>query len=267
MIERRLPCPLLCAIRSICRYISIIATLSYRWIIREIFSIGIKNKQITIKIKYQRWIFVKNERTIFFQCVFTTRSEESLSFWNRSRFEIDEDDKSGWWSMRESRRFSINRNAIADILFQGLNDLHFPSLSLSRLDRRDYIWRNETIIGPRIRRVDRSSIGLYIYMYREKTKKKKKKRHTARARRRDFPGIIERFVPQLRINYGEMMDGTKSRWLLPIYPPVIRSRLVWRRLHRRGAEMSLRNLVERSQPTRSSSPNYGLLPSHRGAPS
>ena len=166
-----------------------------------------------------------------------------------------------------SRRFSINRNAIADILFQGLNDLHFPSLSISRLDRRDYIWRNETIIGPRIRRVDRSSIGLYIYMYREKTKKKKKKRHTARARRRDFPGIIERFVPQLRINYGEMMDGTKSRWLLPIYPPVIRSRLVWRRLHRRGAEMSLRNLLERTQPTRSSSPNYGLLPSHRGAPS
>ena len=112
-----------------------------------------------------------------------------------------------------SRRFSINRNAIADILFQGLNDLHFPSLSLSHdsSNRRDCIWRNETIIGPRIRRVDRSSIGLYIYMYREKTKKKKKKRHTARARRRDFPGIIERFVPQLRINYGEMMDGTKSR--------------------------------------------------------
>lgn len=35
--------------------------------------------------------------------------------------------------MRESRRFSINRNAIADILFQGLNDLHFPSLSSNRL--------------------------------------------------------------------------------------------------------------------------------------
>lgn len=178
MIERRLPCPLLCAIRSICRYISIIATLSYRWIIREIFSIGIKNKQITIKIKYQRWIFVKNERTIFFQCVFTTRSEESLSFWNRSRFEIDEDDKSGWWSMRASRRFSINRNAIADILFQGLNDLHFPSLSSNRL-----------IIYGETRQLSAPEYGesidprlAYIYICIEKKRRRRRRNDTRRGR-------------------------------------------------------------------------------------
>lgn len=79
-----------------------------------------------------------------------------------------------------SRRFSINRNAIADILFQGLNDLHFPSLSLSRLDRRDYIWRNETIIGPRIRRVDRSSIGLYICIEKKRRRRRRRRRNDTR---------------------------------------------------------------------------------------
>lgn len=38
--------------------------------------------------------------------------------------------------MRTSRRFSINYNAIADILFQGLDDLPLPSLSLSRSSNR-----------------------------------------------------------------------------------------------------------------------------------
>lgn len=113
-----------------------------------------------------------------------------------------------------SRRFSINRNAIADILFQGLNDLHFPSLSVSQLEQstRLYMEKRDNYRPPNT--ASRSILDWPIYMYREKTKtkkKKKKKRHTARARRRDFPGIIERFVPQLRINYGEMMDGTKSR--------------------------------------------------------
>lgn len=83
-----------------------------------------------------------------------------------------------------SRRFSINRNAIADILFQGLNDLHFPSLSLSHdsSNRRDCIWRNETIIGPRIRRVDRSSIGLYIYICIEKKRRRRRRNDTRRGR-------------------------------------------------------------------------------------
>lgn len=90
-----------------------------------------------------------------------------------------------------SRRFSINRNAIADILFQGLNDLHFPSLSLSRLDRRDYIWRNETIIGPRIRRVDRSSIGLYICIEKKRRRRRRRRRNDTRRGREEgiFPEL------------------------------------------------------------------------------
>lgn len=92
-----------------------------------------------------------------------------------------------------SRRFSINRNAIADILFQGLNDLHFPSLSLSHdsSNRRDCIWRNETIIGPRIRRVDRSSIGLYICIEKKRRRRRRRRRNDTRRGREEgiFPEL------------------------------------------------------------------------------
>lgn len=77
-----------------------------------------------------------------------------------------------------SRRFSINRNAIADILFQGLNDLHFPSLSSNRL-----------IIYGETRQLSAPEYGesidprlAYIYICIEKKRRRRRRNDTRRGR-------------------------------------------------------------------------------------
>lgn len=105
-----------------------------------------------------------------------------------------------------SRRFSINRNAIADILFQGLNDLHFPSLSVSRLEQSiDYIYgETRQLSAPEYGQSIDPRLA-YIYVSRKNEEEEEETTHGAGEKKgfsRNYRAIRSAIAHKLRGNDG-----------------------------------------------------------------
>lgn len=106
-----------------------------------------------------------------------------------------------------SRRFSINRNAIADILFQGLNDLHFPSLSVSQLEQstRLYMEKRDNYRPPNTASRSILDWPIYIYVSRKNEEEEEETTHGAGEKKgfsRNYRAIRSAIAHKLRGNDG-----------------------------------------------------------------